>query len=62
MVGLWIFGCVFVICATIVICVFLKCEGVSKWDMRQNLRNIESRLSSIDRTLDNMANRKDGVK
>lgn len=54
MTGFWIFLIVITVCITIVICTFLKNEGIAKWDMRSNLRNIECRLSRIDEKLEGM--------
>ena len=60
MIGFWIFVIVLVICITIVICVFLQNEGTSKWAMRRELENIASRLSRIDKALEEIG-RKGGA-
>lgn len=50
MTGFWIFICLLLICATIIICTFLSNakENFSLWETKRGIRNICIRLDHIE--------------
>jgi hypothetical protein len=56
MVGFWVFLCLLLICATIVICVWLSNsnENYSSWETRNGIEKICIRLSRIEEALAKM--------
>lgn len=52
MIGFWIFVIVLVICATVVICVFLQnADSFKAWDVDKRLREVNNHLCVIEEDL-----------